>query len=213
MCRRTAMRRGWPYHASTRRRPNDEPGSRCRIRIDGTSGRRAERSCCLGSNTPRSTAQQQLGEGCVADFIGPDSKLPQVSLAEGRADGNIRGIASARDGHTPDSPGVVARVKGMPRAAQINLNAAGKIHWRVDCRHVNVRQVTGDIAGWNIHGAAQGDRQMGQVSADTLSFAESLQCGPSGPCILISEGHMAIHKVADRLNAGPARRQLTEPAE
>jgi len=79
-------------------------------------------------------------------------------MAEDVGQRNIGGIAAVRDEDTPDLRYVVARVEGVPPAAEIDLDPCCKIHRRVRRWKGDVGKVTSAIARGDIQAAAEGDR-------------------------------------------------------
>ena len=92
-------------------------------------------------------------------------KLDQRVGAEGVRDRHVGGVAALADQDAADARHVVARVEGVPAAAEIGLEPAGEIHRRVGRRHADVAEIAGAIARRDVHAAAEGDGEMGEVAA------------------------------------------------
>ena len=75
-----------------------------------------------------------------------------------------------RDENTPDPRGVVARVKGVPSAAEIDFHPRCKIHGRVRRRKADVGHVTRGIARRDVQAAAESDRQMCLVATNAVAL-------------------------------------------
>src|SRR5581483_6483243 len=120
---------------------------------------------------PGSMARVPVGAGSTRQarlrrFIGPHPERLERIGAEGRADGDVGGIAAACDQDAPDARLVVARIEGVPGAAEIGFEPAGEVHGRIGRRHADVAQVAGAVPRRNVHAAAQGNGQVGVVPAD-----------------------------------------------
>ena len=76
--------------------------------------------------------------------------------------------------------------------------------------NVDVAKITVGVARGDIHAAAEGDRQMGEVAADADPFAIGFIGRARVSRILITEGQMGMDEVADGLHARPARRRRSE---
>src|ERR1700722_13554291 len=96
-------------------------------------------------------------------------------------------------------------VKGIPSSLQEDLKPSAKVHRIRIRRDTNITQITRGVACGDIHAAAQGNRQMGKIAADTNPLAKPIERGAIGASFLIIESEMAMDKVANRLNPLPAR--------
>jgi hypothetical protein len=65
--------------------------------------------------------------GRLHDFVGPNLKADQGVWPEGLANWNVCGIAAPGDQDAADPRNVVARIEGVPAAADIGFEPAGKI--------------------------------------------------------------------------------------
>jgi|GEM_PF-5803161 len=72
--------------------------------------------------------------------------------------------------------------------------------------HVDIAQISAGMAGGNVHGPAERDREMGEVAADAGPFALRVSGGLGGPAEAVAEGQVGVDMVADRLNPRPSRR-------
>ena len=75
-----------------------------------------------------------------------------------------------RDENTPDPRDVVARVKGVPLAAEVDFDPRCKIHGRVWRRKADVGHVTRAIARRDVQAAAESDRQMCLVATNAVAL-------------------------------------------
>ena len=123
---------------------------------------------------------------------------------------HIGGIATVRDENTPDPRGVVARVKGVPAAAEIDFDPRRKIHGRVRWRKTDVGYVTGAIARRDVQAAAEGDRQMCVVATNAVALYVRFVGGSGGAGVLVAEGEVVVYEVADGLHPRPAERRMAE---
>src|SRR5450432_230212 len=141
-------------------------------------------------------------------FVGPDPKGLQRVWSEGGRDRNVGGVATARDEDASDARGVVARIERVPGRPEVSLEPSREVHRRRVLRNADVAQVAGAIARRNVQAAAQGDRQVGEIAADALTFVESLPGGLGGSGELITERDVLVNEVADRLHPPPAERDV-----
>ena len=103
----------------------------------------------------------------VLNQVGPYFEMLKPGGTEGVTDGDIRGIASTRDYEPADTSRIVPRIEDVPFAVQEDFHARREVHGRVRAWHTNVPEVGRDIAGRNTHGAAECDRQMSEVLAES----------------------------------------------
>ena len=100
-------------------------------------------------------------------FLGPYPEVLQRIGAECGADRHIGRVAATGNQYATDARGIVARIKGVPAAAEIRLEPPSKIHGSVNWRYADITKITGAVTGGNIQAAAKSDGQVGIVSADT----------------------------------------------
>ena len=165
----------------------------------------------------RQSGGSRLGEepgkfcqGGGGDWIGPDLEVFHGMQAEGVADGDIGGIAAAGHQDASDARGIVARVEGEPLAAEIGFEPAGEIARSKGRLGADVAEVSGAVAGGNVHAAAEGDGQVGEVAADAAAFVERLPGRLGGIGELIAEDDVVVDEVADGLDARPAEGGMFE---
>src|SRR5579859_35507 len=100
------------------------------------------------------------------DLVSPDLKAVQIVRAERRHHGDVRRVTSIGDNDPSDSARIIARIKGAPFAAKINLDPRAEIH-RSSRRDADVAEVAIHIAGRQIHTATKRYGQVREVAADT----------------------------------------------
>src|SRR5581483_6194488 len=76
----------------------------------------------------------------------------------------------------------------------------------------DVTQVASAIPCRNVHAAAEGDRQMGVVAADTLALGVGLRCRFRRPGVLVAELDVIVDEVAYGLNTTPPHGRRREAA-
>ena len=113
--------------------------------------------------------------GLVEHFVGPDLEADQHVGAETVAQSNIGGVPSARHQYPANTAHIVARVKDIPMPVEVGFEPGCEIpHTH---RHTDVRLMAGAVAGGDVHGTAEGDRQMRIVAAYADSPVEYFQRG------------------------------------
>jgi hypothetical protein len=103
------------------------------------------------------------------------------------------------------------RVKGMPMTAYVCFEPGAKIHGIRRRGNANVAKIPRDIAGWDIHAAAQSNSQMHEITADANPLAKGLQSGAISPRLLVVKSEMAMNKIANGLYSGPSRSRGSKP--
>ena len=118
---------------------------------------------------------------------------------------NIGGVASTRDQDAADARHVVARVEGVPLAAEEHVEPGVEIHRRRVRRHADVAEIAVAVARRNVHATAERDREMREIAA----YADPFDIGFIGrarrPRALIAERDMAVDEIADRLHPRASR--------
>ena len=125
---------------------------------------------------------------------------------------HIGGIAAVRDENTPDPRGVVARIEGVPAAAEIDFDPCRKIHGRVRRRKADVGNIASAIARRDVQAAAEGNGQMRVVAANAVALYVCCVRSSGGAGVLVAEGHVVVHEIADGLHPRPAERRMSEEA-
>ena len=95
--------------------------------------------------------------------------------------------------------------KVIPAAVEIGFEPGVIVHRRWVGWNANVAEKAVGVARRNIHAAAEGDGEMGEVPADADAFVISLKSGAGRSRILIAESQMAADEIADRLGRGSSR--------
>src|SRR4029453_1401903 len=109
-----------------------------------------------------------------------------------------------------DARDIVSWIERMPGTPEICLEPSGKIHRRGIFRSADVTQIAGAIPRGNVHAAAEGDGQVGEVAADALAVGEDLQGGLRGAREFVAELDVLVDEIANRLHAPPAERGAGE---
>src|SRR5438270_220525 len=141
-----------------------------------------------------------------SDFLGNYGETAERVRAEGRGNCDVCRIAPAGDQHAADARDVVARIKSVPLAADIGFEPGCEIHRRVRDRHADIAQIARAVLCRDIHAAAKSDREVCEIPADAGTIAVSFPRRPAGARMLVAEGNMLVHVVADGLDTGPASR-------
>src|SRR5579863_468135 len=79
-----------------------------------------------------------VGASPRSDFVGKDLKAFERIGAEGRDDGDIRGVAPSRYEDAPNARHVIARIERIPSTAYIHIEPRGQIHHSVWRRHSDI---------------------------------------------------------------------------
>ena len=110
----------------------------------------------------------------------------------------------ARGRDAADAGYVVARIKGVPRAADIGFEPGRKIHRRIRDSDANIAQITGAVPRRDVHAATERDCQVSEVPADAGAIAIRLPRRPGGACVFVAEGNVLVSVIADGLDPAPA---------
>src|SRR6266403_3348455 len=179
-----------------------------RPRIETINEEFATRSARLVARaSPLDSARVSLSS---SDFLSPYREAVERVRTKGRADCDVRRIATASDQYSADAWDVVARVKRVPLAADIGFEPGCEIHRCVRDRHADIAQITGAVSRRDVHAATEGDREVSIVPADAGAIAEGFPSRPAGTRMFIAEGNVLVNEVADGLDATPAERRLPE---
>src|SRR6266581_1880701 len=144
----------------------------------------------------------------LRQLIRPDFKADERVWSERLRNWNVRGIAAVSDQDAADPRDVVARIEGVPVAADIGLKPAGKVSRRVGRRHTDITEIASAISRRNVHAAAERDGKVRVVAADALALVEYLPRRHGRPRVLVTEQDMAVNEIANCLDPRPARRCL-----
>src|SRR5207245_160024 len=88
-------------------------------------------------------------------LVGDDAEAAEDAGTEGRRDGHVGGIPSAPHQDPPDAGLVVARVEGVPMAAEIDLEPGAEIHRLVHGLDADIAEIARAIARRDVHAAAE----------------------------------------------------------
>jgi reverse transcriptase-like protein len=104
-------------------------------------------------------------------FVCKDSERRHFHAAEARCQRHVGSVAAGTHHDASDPLLIVTCVAGMPLAGQIHFEPSGKIHRRTIEGNTDVAHVSCDVPCGNIHATAQGERQVREIPADALFFA------------------------------------------
>ena len=125
---------------------------------------------------------------------------------------HVCGVAALSDEDTPEPRGVVARIKGVPAAAEINLDPRGKIVRRIRRWKANVGNVTGAVASRDIQTATKGNGKMSVVTTHSVALSVCFKCRSGLSGMLVTELYVIVYEVADGLYPRPTKRGVPEKA-
>src|SRR6185295_4654728 len=94
--------------------------------------------------------------------------------------------------------------------ADVGLEPGREIHRAVRWRDADVAEVPGAVPRRNIQAAAEGDRQVRVVAAHARPLIEGLPRRLRRPRVLIAENDVAMHVVADGVDAIGAGGRMAE---
>lgn len=134
-------------------------------------------------------------------FIRPDGEFAEFGDAEGCGQGYVYGVAAVGHEDSAYSSGVVSGVAGPPLAAEVDFEPGAEIAWGGG-RDADFAEVAGGVTGGDIHAAAEGDGEMGEVAADALALAVDVGCGEGGTGEVVAEGDVGMDPLADGFDAG-----------
>ena len=138
------------------------------------------------------------------NLFGNNAKLFEKMLPEHHGDRNVARVASTSDQDAPNPPAVMPRIEGMPVSAKIGFEPGAEIHWIGISRDANITQIARCVARGDIHAAAQGNREMRKIAADTHPLAKTLECGAIGASFQVIEAEMAMDEVSNGLHPCPS---------
>ena len=84
-------------------------------------------------------------------------ELCEPAPAEAGGQRYVYSISSARHQDATDTRNIVAGIERAPSAAEISLEPRAEIHWVGHRGDADIAEVTGAVAGRNVHAAAQSD--------------------------------------------------------
>src|ERR1700733_15674575 len=118
----------------------------------------------------------EIGGGSA---FGADLEVGEREWTEGGDERDVDRVATAADDHTSDAGAIVACVEGVPAAVEIGLEPCCKIHLLRGLGNTDLGDVAEHIAGGDVQGTAERDRQVCEVTAYTLAGAVGVGgCGP-----------------------------------
>src|SRR5580658_1011229 len=105
---------------------------------------------------------------------------------------------------------VVPGVEREPAPVEEHLEPGAKIHRRRIGGNTDVAQVSGAIAGGDVHAPAQGHREVGKIPADSDPFRVAFRRGAVAPGVMITELDPLVGIVANGLYPLPAAPSAAE---
>jgi poly(hydroxyalkanoate) depolymerase family esterase len=159
---------------------------------------------------PQNASEPAASEPSGHHLVGPNLETCERVGSERRRDGDVDGVAASCHQHPSDPRHVVARIESVPASAQVGLEPRREVSGRIGWGHPDVAEIAGAVARRNVHGPAQRDGEMGVVAAHAAALIERLPCGLGGARVLVPEGDMIVHEVANRLDPAPTHRGATE---
>ena len=113
-----------------------------------------------------------------------------------------------RDQNAPEPDAIVTRIESVPASPEINLHPGRKVHWRMRGRNPDIAHIAGAISRGNVEASAERDCEVGEIAANAAPLGVSLCCRAGGTGMFVSECDMAMHKIANGLDARPAERRM-----
>ena len=147
---------------------------------------------------------------CADNFVCPDSEGVQRVGAERRRDGDVGRVATSRQQDPTDARRVVPRIERVPLTAEIGFEPGREIAGRMGWWCADVTQISRAVASRYVQCAAERDGQVSIVTAHAAFFFLGLRRGPRYSRMLVAEGDVLMHEIANRLHARPTGIGLTE---
>ena len=144
------------------------------------------------------------------NFVGPDEEFFEVGDAEAGGEGDVGGVAAVGHEDAADAGFVVAGVEGPPAIPEIDFEPGAEIHGAGNGGNADVAEVTGDVAGGDVHAAAEGDGQMREIAADPEALAIAFGSGARVAGELVTELDVVVDEITNRLHPAPAERGVAE---
>ena len=122
---------------------------------------------------------------------------------------DISRVPASRDDNSAYPRHIVARVERPPRSAEVRLYPGAEIH-RIDDGHADVAEMAVDVTSRNVEASAKRHDEMGEIAANSGTLIEGFKRCSGRSRLHVVKLDVAMHKVAHRLHAPPARRDLAE---
>ena len=113
-----------------------------------------------------------------------------------------------RDQNAPEPDAIVARIERVPAFPQIDLHPSSKVHSGMRGRNPNIAHITRTITRGDVETAAECDCEVGEVPANPATLRISLRRCARGAGVFVAEYEMAMHKIANGLDARPAELRM-----
>src|ERR1700674_553205 len=104
----------------------------------------------------------------------------------------------------------MTRVESPPTIFEVHFKPRAEVHGGRGGRHTDIPQITGGITRGNMQGAAQSDREMLKIPANSKTLRINIQCSFRGTRVLIPEANFCVHPIADGLHPSPSRTNAAE---
>ena len=105
---------------------------------------------------------------------------------------------------------VVPGVERVPASVQIGFEPSCEVARRERGGGAYIAEISGAVAGRNVHAAAKRDGEMGIVAANADAFLERVLRSTRDPRRLVVERDVTVHVVANRLHTRVAWRSVAE---
>src|SRR5690606_10776972 len=92
----------------------------------------------------------------------------------------------------------------VPLTVKVGLKPGREIHDAVGRLHTNITQVARTVPCGYVHGAAEGDSEMGEVPAHAGAIVEAFYGRSRGAGMFIAKANMGVDIVTNGLHPGPA---------
>ena len=113
-----------------------------------------------------------------------------------------------RDQNAPEPDAIVTRIESVPASPEIDLHPSSKIHRRVRRRYLDIAHITRTITRGDVETAAECDCEVGEVPANPAALRIGLRRRACGAGVFVAECEMAMHKIANGLDARPAELRM-----
>ena len=138
------------------------------------------------------------------NLIRPDLEVREHRTAKDRGKRPVDGVLPAGDFDTADARHVEARVGREPMAAKVDLRVGMEIHVVLRIGKPDIGQMAGHIAGREIEGAVERDREMSEVAAHAVAALEDIPRGEIRAARHVAILDIIVHPLADGVHARQA---------
>ena len=113
-----------------------------------------------------------------------------------------------RDQNAPEPDAIVTRIESVPASPEIDLHPSSKVHWRMRGRNPDIAHIAGAISRGNVEAPAERDCEVGEIAANAAALRIGLRRCARGAGVFVAECEMAMHKIANGLDARPAELRM-----